>query len=162
MYMWMHHQWPWFVCMHATTVDNWPRWDISTLWESIQQYLGNGITSSIKRTYAIRIWNYVYRFLYINTKSTDIYHWKNPATISSSLGYATFIEHSSINVYLSAVCNLHIISETIITSKLTPCCQCFSMVSKNNRLQTRVRCAIRTDPAIQISTNSITFLASCV
>ena len=104
----------------------------------------------------------LYRILHINTKSTNIYHRKSLATVSGSLNHATFIEHSLINIYLSAAHNLHVTSETIITSKLTPCRQCFSMVSKKNRLQTRVRCAIIADLALQINTNSLTFPASCV
>ena len=48
MFMWLHHQCPWFVCMHATTVNNLPRWDIAVLQEFVQWYLGNSILSSIK------------------------------------------------------------------------------------------------------------------
>ena len=52
-----------------------------------------------------------YRFLHISTKSTNTYHRKHPATVSSLPGHATIIEHSAINIYLSAACNLHVTSE---------------------------------------------------
>ena len=50
-------------------------------------------------------------FLHISTKSTNTYNWKHPATIGGSPGHAAIIEHSSINVYLSAAHNLNIASE---------------------------------------------------
>ena len=37
---------------------------------------------------------------------------KHPATVWGSPGHATIIEHSSINIYLSAAHNLHINSES--------------------------------------------------
>ena len=98
--------------MHATTVNNWPKWDISALRESVQQYLGNinGVTSSQSKDLCRKSAT-LYRFLHMGTKSTNAYHRKHPATAWGSHSYATIIEHSSINICLSAACNLHVTSE---------------------------------------------------
>ena len=95
-------------CMYACNYCQ----DISTLQESVQRYLGNGIISSIKGTCATGMQHYNYRFLHIGTKSTNAYHHRHPATVWCSPSYATNIEHSSVNVYLSAACNLHATSES--------------------------------------------------
>ena len=104
----------------------------------------------------------LYKVLHTGTKSNNAYHHKHSATAWGSPSYGTIIEHSSINVYLSAAHHLHVTSETIITSKFTPCFQWFSVVSKENRLQTKVKCAIIADLVLQISTNSLAFLVSYV
>ena len=104
----------------------------------------------------------LYRFLHIGTKSINAYHRKHPANVWGFPSYATIIEHLSISIYLSAAHNLHINSETIITSKFTPCFQRFSVVSKENRLQTSIKCAIIADLVLQINTNSFAFPASYV
>ena len=53
-------------------------------------------------------------------------------------------------IYMSPV-------KTIITLKFTPCFQWVSVVSKENRLQTKIRYAIIADLVLQISTNSLAF-----
>ena len=68
----------------------------------------------------------------------------------------------SINVHLSAAHHQHVTSETIITLKLTLCFQWFSVVSKENRLQTKIRCTIIADIVLQIGTNSLVFSVSYV
>ena len=53
----------------------------------------------------------LYRFLHIGTKWTNTYHHKHPATSRGLPKYAKNFEHSSINICLSAACDLHFTSE---------------------------------------------------
>ena len=67
--------------------------------------------------------------------------------------------HQSMSVYqLHAFYTSPV--KTIITSKFTPYFQWSSVVPKENRLQTKIRCAIIADLVLQISTNGLPFLAS--
>ena len=80
----------------------------------------------------------LYRFLYISTKSINTYHQKHPAAVCGSPGQAKIIEYSqSTSIY-----KLHTIyilpAKTIITSQMIPCLQWLSVVSKENRLQTKL------------------------
>ena len=132
------------ICIYVCI--NWSRWGIFALRESVQQYLCNSIRSSIKRTCAMYRSKILYRFLQRSTKSTNAYNWEHTVTVCGSPGHANLL----IKVYLSAACNLHITSETIITSQLTSYLHWFSMVAKENRLQTRVRCTNTADLVLQM------------
>ena len=103
---------PIIVCIHANTFNNWPTWDISALQESVQQYLGNDITFSIKATCATRS-----RFLHVGTKSTNAYHHKHPDTVWGSTSYTTIIKHSSITSFYQLHTIYMSLVKIIITSK---------------------------------------------
>ena len=103
----------------------------------------------------------LYRFLYISTMSTNVYY--IPKYTLLLFGACLAMQHLLNTHQLTSFYQLHTIYtltvKAIITSTLSPCIQWFSMISKEKRLQTRVRCAITAGLVLQISTNSLAFPA---
>ena len=102
----------------TTAFSKWPRLDIPTLQEAVRRYLGNGITPTTKRTYVSRIQRYI--DFCTQTKCLSI-----PASENTLLLFVVHLamqqlSHTSIKVYLSAVCNLHITSGNHHHITLTP------------------------------------------
>ena len=105
--------------MHATIVNHWLKWDISALRESVQQYLGNGVTSSQSKQLMPQECNAIYEFLHISTKSANAYHCKHPATTWGSPNYAPLLlnTHQSLSIYklyhihISKMC-MHMVNES--------------------------------------------------
>ena len=151
--------------MHATTVNNWPRGTSLLFGNLFSDTLG--IRSVIPRQW-YNILNQrnlchrsatLHRFLHISTISTTA----NALPLFGAHLATQQLLNTRQSTCLSAACNLHVTSENHHRFKnYTHCFQRFSVVSKENRLQTRIRCAIIADLMLQISTNSLAFPDSYV